>query len=124
MIKETKLVVNKRDCPHDIWLWLSQGFPSGTDPVVITSPDLARSYQERWREFAARTADLRKIRLTPPLVMAEACRREGEWFYFVDKAGHTHAAYCREHRGDSHAPGRAVGAVRIGQTWFWVLVDE
>lgn len=123
MSVEAILTVRKNECPAEIWSWLAQGFPPG-DAIAITDRALARAYKERWREFACRVATLRKIKATPALVVAEVCRRDGEWFYFSDRLGLSHAAYCKDHHGDSHAPERAVGAVRIGMSWFWVIVDE
>jgi hypothetical protein len=118
------VTVRKSDCPREIWAWLSQGMPPEIDPIFITDRKLARAYQERWREFASRVASLQRIKMTPGLVMAEVCRRDGEWLYFTDRLGLSHAAYCKDHKGDSHAPEKAVGAVKMGQSWFWVIVDE
>lgn len=124
MSDKTILSVRKSECPSEIWAWLSQGMPVEIDPIFVTDKKLARAFKERWREFACRVANLRKIRLTPALVVAEACRRDGEWFYFTDRQNLSQAAYCKDHSGDSHAPERAIGAVKMGQSWFWVIVDE
>ncbi len=44
----------------------------------------------------------------------------GERFDFLDRSGHIHGEY-RKGCPVSPAPDDAIGAVKIGESWFWVI---
>lgn len=47
---------------------------------------------------------------------------KGQRFDFTDRTGHIHAEY-RKDDIFSPAPDKAIGAVKVGETWFWVICE-
>jgi len=103
--------------PEDVY-WCREGgvfnpinYVRVSDATVITDSEPVQS----------------KLSLLPifaPMKFADTVRCHhdgvGERFDFSDRTGHVHGEY---RKGDriSPAPDHAIGAVKVGEAWFWVI---